>query len=128
MSWDKFEKLVSAVRQKVANVVLYRLKDPRIGFVTITKIDLARDLKTCTVFYSVLGSEADKAKTSKAFEDARGFIQAEVGKSMRTRTIPHFDFRYDDSMEKSERIFRILKDIREDDEGEEDKPSPETPQ
>jgi ribosome-binding factor A len=120
MSWDRFEKLVTAVRQKVANVILYRLKDPRVGFVTVTKIDLARDLKTCTVFYSVVGTEGDKSRTAKALEDARGFIQTEVGRSMRTRTVPHIDFRYDDSMEKSERINRILRDIRVDEDWDEE--------
>lgn len=127
MSWDKFEKLVSTVRQKITNVVLYRLKDPRVGFVTITKVELARDLKTCSVYYSVIGSSSDRSKTAKALEDARGFIQTEVGKSLRTRTVPRIDFRYDDSIEKSNRIFRILRDIKGDDEGDEDEPSPETP-
>ena len=114
MSWDKFEKLVSSVRQKIANVIQYRLKDPRVGFVTVTKIDLARDLKTCTVFYSVVGSEGERTRTKKALEDARGYIQTEVGKSLRTRTVPHLEFRYDDSMEKSERINKILREIRVD--------------
>jgi ribosome-binding factor A len=127
MSWDKFEKLVSTIRQKITNVVLYRLKDPRVGFITITKVELARDLKTCSVYYSVVGSNADRSKTSQALEDARGFIQAEVGKSLRTRTVPRIDFRYDDSMEKSDRIFRILRDIKGDEEGDEEEPSPGTP-
>jgi ribosome-binding factor A len=117
MSWDRFEKLVSQIKQRITNVILFRLKDPRVGFVTVTKVDLARDLKTCTVHYSVLGSEGDRAKTGKALEDARGFIQAEVGKTMRTRTVPRIVFRYDDTFEKTDRILKILKDIRPEDAG-----------
>lgn len=112
MSWDKFEKLVSKVKQKISTIVLYKLKDPRVGFVTITKVELARDLKTCTVFYSVLGSQTDQSKTHSALQDARGFIQGEIGKTLSTRTIPRVEFRYDESMAKADRIFRILKEVK----------------
>ena len=115
MSWDRFEKLVSQVKQRITNVILFRLKDPRVGFVTVTKVDLARDLKTCTVHYSVLGPEGDRAKTGKALDDARGFIQTEIGKTLRTRTVPRILFRYDDTFEKTDRILKILKDIEPED-------------
>lgn len=112
MSWDKFEKLVSLVKQKVATIVLYRLKDPRVGFVTVTKIVLTRDLKRCTVHYSVVGTSGEKSRTAKALEDARGFIQKEVGKTLRTRVVPRVEFLYDESMEKTSHIEDILKNIK----------------
>ena len=68
--------------------MLYKLKDPRIGFVTITRVDLSRDLKLCKVFYTVYGPEADITKTTHALKDAQGYIQREVGKTLRTRTMP----------------------------------------
>ncbi|MFH2000696.1 MAG: 30S ribosome-binding factor RbfA, partial [Planctomycetota bacterium] len=88
MGWDKFEKLVELVKRRITQIVLYNMKDPRIGFMTITKIDLSRDLKECKVFYTVLGTDAERSKTSCALRDARGFIQREVGKTLRTRIIP----------------------------------------
>ncbi len=114
MSWDRFEKLVSLIKQRITTTVLYRLKDPRLGFVTITGIELSRDLKTCKVSYSVIGEKGDKAKTARALQDARGYIQKEVGKTLRTRIMPRVEFAYDDSMEKTERILRAIREARKD--------------
>jgi len=112
MTWDKFEKLVSLVQQKITTIILYRLKDPRIGFLTVTKVELSRDLKTCLVYYSVFGSEGDRSKTAQALKDARGHIQGEVGKTLRTRTVPRVQFRFDDTVEQAERIAKILNKIK----------------
>ena len=87
MSWDKFEKLVSLVKQKVATIVLFRLKDPRVGFVTVTKIVLTRDLKKCTVHYSVLGTSGEKSRTAKALEDADVRLQDHPGEGLQRRRV-----------------------------------------
>jgi ribosome-binding factor A len=117
MAWDKFEKLVELLKRRVAQVVLYRLKDPRIGFVTITKIDLARDMKLMKVFYTVYGPKPDMTKTTCALEDAKGFIQREVAKTLRTRTMPSIQFVLDPSLDKAERVEQILQSLREEEPG-----------
>ncbi len=114
MGWDRFEKLVTLIKQRITTIILYRLKDPRLGFVTITGIELSRDLKTCKVKYSVIGEKGDQAKTARALQDASGYIQKEVGKTLRTRIVPRMEFVYDDSMEKTERILRAIKEARKD--------------
>ena len=114
MGWDRFEKLVALIKQRITTVILYRLKDPRLGFVTITGIELSRDLKTCKVSYSVVGEKGDQVKTARALHDASGFIQKEIGKTLRTRIVPRVEFAYDDSMEKTERILRAIKEARKD--------------
>ncbi len=111
MNWDKFEKLVSLVREKLTTIILYRLKDPRIGFVTVTRVELSRDLKTCSVYYSVFGKEGEKSKTSHALEAAKGYIQSEIAKALRTKTVPQVRFIFDEGMDKADRVFRILKEI-----------------
>jgi len=115
MTWDKFEKLVELVKRRVTQVVLYRLKDPRLGFITITKVDLSRDLKTCKVFYTVLGAPGGETKTRFALKDASGFIQREVGKTLRTRTRPAIEFVVDPTAEKVQRVHEILDSLREED-------------
>jgi ribosome-binding factor A len=113
MSWDKFEKLAELLKRRITDIVMYRLKDPRIGFVTITRIDLARDLKLCKVYYTVLGSKAEMTKTTCAFRDARGFIQKAVSKTLRTRTMPKLEFLLDDSIDGVERVNRIFNTLAE---------------
>jgi len=125
MGWDKFEKLVELIKRRVAQVVLFRLKDPRIGFVTITKIDLSRDMKTMKVYYTVYGPKPDITKTGCALQDAKGFIQREVAKTLRTRTMPSIQFLPDASMEKLERVEQILKNLREEEQREDGEDNPE---
>jgi len=111
MAWDKFEKLVELIRRRISAIVLHKLKDPRIGFITITKIDLSRDLKDCKVFYSVFGSPGEVTRTTHAINNARGFIQREVAKTLRTRVMPKIVFVPDESVVGVERVERLLDDL-----------------
>jgi ribosome-binding factor A len=112
MAWDKFDKLIELVKRRISSIVLYKLKDPRIGFVTITKIDLSRDLKECKVFYTVYGTPGEISRTAHAMNDARGFIQREIAKTLRTRVIPKLVFIPDESIEGVERVERLLDDLK----------------
>ncbi|MEW6742768.1 MAG: 30S ribosome-binding factor RbfA [Planctomycetota bacterium] len=119
MSWDRLQKLQTIIKQKVALIVMRRLSDPRLGFVTITRTQLARDKSECRVYFSVLGDSAARRKTQRALDDARGHIQAELGKTLRTRTLPHLTFVYDESIEGAIRVSETLKELaKERDEGE----------
>jgi ribosome-binding factor A len=111
VGWNADSKLAERIRERVAQIVLFELQDPRIAFTTITRVKLARDLSRCEVFYSVLGSEGDKSKTKHALDEARGFIQHTLGKVLRTRTVPHLVFQYDDSIDGSMRVDHLLKDL-----------------
>lgn len=124
MGWDKFEKLVELIKRRITQIVLYKLKDPRLGFVTITKVDLSRDLKLCKVFYTVYGSQGESSRTSHALKDAQGFIQREVGKSLHTRTMPKIQFVEDESIEGVSRVHRILDTLKEERTTRDDKEDP----
>lgn len=126
MGWSEESRLAARIRERVANVVLFELQDPRIepGRLTITRVRLASDLSTCKVFYSVLGSDADRSKTHHALTAATGHIQREVGKILRTRTIPRFQFEYDEAIAGGIRVTGLLDRLKEergdaDEEGEE---------
>jgi len=89
-----------------------RIKDPRVGFVTITKVEVTRDLSFATVYFSVMGSEEEKEETLQALEHASGYIQGQLGKGLRIRKVPRLRFKVDRNLEHSLRISELLEKIR----------------
>ena len=106
------KRLEQVVRRRVGEAILQELKDPRLGFVTVTRVKLARDLSYATIFWSVIGTPGDKSKTAHALEDSRGYLQSAVAKAMMTRVTPRLGFRYDASLEKAQKVFDILAKLR----------------
>ena len=99
--------------QQIISVLLQReLKDPGIGFVSITQVDVTQDLKYARVHVSVMGSEEEKRDTMAA-ERARGFIRREIASRMSIRSVPEIQFRLDRGMEYSDRINRLLNELKE---------------
>jgi ribosome-binding factor A len=107
------QRLTEVIRQRAAHVILFELRDPRMGFVTITKVKLAPDLSTCVIYWSVIGTEGDKSKTLHALEHARLFIQRRVAEGLRTRSAPILSFEFDPSVEGSIKMGGLLKSLRE---------------
>ncbi len=89
-----------------------RIKDPRVGFVTVTRVDVTRDLSYATVYFSVMGPEEEKEGTLHALEHAAGYIRRELGKGLRVRKIPHLRFKVDRNLEHSLRIGELLQKIK----------------
>ncbi len=106
------ERLKELIREVSAEVILHELTDPRIGFCTVTRVELVDDLSHCTVFVSVLGGQGDKSKTMHGLADARGLIQRAIAKQMKTRTTPHVKLELDETIEKSFEIFERIKEAR----------------
>jgi ribosome-binding factor A len=127
MGWNADSKLAERIRERVAQVVLYELQDPRIAFTTITRVKLARDLSRCEIFYSVLGTEGDKSKTRHALNEARGYVQREVAKVLRTRTVPHMVFEYDPAIDGAMRVEELLKQVESEKQPSDPTASPEPP-
>ena len=107
------QRLTEVIRQRAAHVILFELRDPRMGFVTITKVKLAPDLSTCVIYWSVIGTEGDKSKTQHALEHARLFVQRRVAEGLRTRSAPVLSFEFDPSVEGSIKMGGLLKSLRE---------------
>ncbi|HYF48294.1 MAG TPA: 30S ribosome-binding factor RbfA [Planctomycetota bacterium] len=104
------ERLKEMIREETAELILHGISDPRLGFCTVTKVDLTNDLAYCKIHVSVLGDEGVKSRTMAALKDARGLIQVHVAKRMKTRTTPHVTVELDESIEKQ---FAIMDKIRE---------------
>lgn len=98
--------------QKVAREILgesiQRLKDPRIGFVTVTAVRVTPDLSSARVFVSVLGSPEEQSETMAGLESAKPFLRAEIGRQVRLRYLPELVFHRDEGPELAERIEQIL--------------------
>jgi ribosome-binding factor A len=94
------------------------LKDRRIGFVTVTGVDVSPDLRHAKVYVSVMGSDEQKAASLKTLEHAAGWIRHELGQRIRMKFLPELVFMTDNSLEYGEKIDRLLDEIREEPEGE----------
>lgn len=106
------ERLAEEIREQVAQMIASGLKDPRLGFVTVTRVELAHDLGHARVYVGVLGSEAEREKSLQALRQASGFVRRELGKRLRIRHTPEIDFRYDKGLDATDRVARLLEEDR----------------
>ena len=107
------ERLSDLVREEISRLLLREIKDSRIGFVTITGASVSPDLHHVKVFVSVLGEEAAREDSILALRSASGFVQRALFRNLRLKHSPVVTFHLDDSMERGERIERVLRQIRE---------------
>ncbi len=116
MSEARTRRVADRIKETVALLLETRVKDPRLGFVTITEVRITGDLREATVFYTVLG-EADKiASTKVALESAKGMLRSEVGKALGIRYTPSLQFMLDGIPENAAHISEILRTAKERDE------------
>lgn len=104
-------RLAEQIKQEIGEIVNQRLKDPRIGFVTVTDVDLTNDLQQAKVFVSIFGDEQEKEDSLIGLTKATGFIRTEIGKRIRLRKVPEISFEYDEALEYGTRIDSILRDL-----------------
>ena len=107
------EKVTKALHKEISSIINDELKDPRLGFITVTKVELSKDLRFAKVFFSVLGKEQDYKNTQKALDSAAGFIKKLVCERIDLRFAPEIIFREDHSTEYSVKIEEILNQIKE---------------
>jgi ribosome-binding factor A len=106
------DQIGEAIREEVASIVSQGLKDPRIGFVTITRAEVTPDLRHAKIFFGVLGDSAQRDKTGAGLRQAAGFIRREVGKRLRLRFTPELTFQYDVGIEATDRVARLLEETQ----------------
>jgi ribosome-binding factor A len=106
------QRLTEEIREQVARMIASDLKDPRLGFVTVTRVEMTHDLGLARVHVGVLGSEAEREKTMKALGQASGFVRRELGKRLRIRHTPEVEFRYDKGLDATDRVAQLLDEER----------------
>jgi ribosome-binding factor A len=102
------ERLGGQIRNEVARVIASELKDPRLGFITVTRVELTSDLRYARVFVGALGEEGDRGASLAVLRRAAGFVRREIGRRLRIRYAPEIDFRYDRGLEATDRVARVL--------------------
>jgi ribosome-binding factor A len=100
------------LREEVDDIIRREVKDPRIGFFSVTRVDVPPDLRRARVFVSVLGTDEEREGTLAALRSAAGFIRHHLKPRLRMRQIPDLDFRDDRSMEHAEQIGQVLREIK----------------
>lgn len=99
------------IKKELSLIIQTELKDPRIGFITVTGVEVTNDLSQASVYLSVLGSDEQKEATLKALDKGKGFIRSELGKRVKLRHTPQLLFKFDSSIEYGSRIEALLETI-----------------
>jgi len=122
MDFKRADRVGDAIRHELADILLRKIKDPRVGFVTMTKVDLSDDLRHAKVFVSIMGDEARKKEAMKGLRSAAHFMRGELGRRLKMRSTPELMFILDESIERGDRMLDTLRhlDIKDEDEGPED--------
>lgn len=114
MSDVRVRKLQEFIKQEVSSMLMRGLKDPRIGFVTVTDVEVTGDLRQATIYVSLFGSDEAKKESLQALRHATGHIRSELGKVLRLRYTPELAFEADTSLDYSMHIESLLHDIKKD--------------
>lgn len=120
MQGKRIDRINPLLREEIADIIRREIKDPRIGFVTVTEVETSKDLRHAKVFVSVLGPESEWTRALAALESAAGFIHGQLVRRLTLRTVPHLMFRPDRSMAHAAHITEILETLKAPDPGAEE--------
>jgi ribosome-binding factor A len=108
MTADRMRRVDEAMREVLSGAITTELKDPRVGFVTVTAVETSSDLRHARVFVSVLGEDAVRRRSLEGLRSAHGYLQKRVAGELRLKHTPTLDFAYDDTADRGERISELL--------------------
>jgi ribosome-binding factor A len=108
MSADRMRRVDGAMREVLSDAITSEIKDPRVGFVTVTAVDTSPDLRQARVFVSVLGTPSERKRSLEGLQSAHGFLQRRVADELRLKHTPTLEFAYDDTVENAARINELL--------------------
>jgi ribosome-binding factor A len=110
MPTARMRRVNEAIREILGDAIATELKDPRIGFVTVTEVDTSPDLRSARVYVSVLGSAEEREDSLAGLRSSHGFLQGKIAGAMRMKRTPTLTFEYDESVDRGDRITRLLDD------------------
>jgi ribosome-binding factor A len=111
MEGKRSEKVADLIQREVAEMLVKSIKDPRIGFVTITKVTVSEDCRSAKVYFSVAGTLAERESSGKGLNSAKGYIRKELGRRLRLRYTPEIVFQFDPSIEYAIHMEEIIRNI-----------------
>ena len=113
MSDLRANRVGEQMKKELGDIIGKKIKDPRIGFVTVTEVKVTGDLQQAKAYISVLGNDKQKQDTLVGLAKAKGFIRSEIGKRIRLRKTPELTFEFDEAIEYGNRIESILQDLND---------------
>lgn len=115
MSSQRAQRVAEAIHKEISSLLIKGLKDPRIGFVTITSVDVTSDLRLAKIYYTLMANEAERSQTQSGLDSCSPFIRQHLGRQMRLRFVPELRFEYDASFDYGQKIEKLLSEVRTDD-------------
>ena len=104
-------RVAEQMKKELGEIIGRKIKDPRVGFITVTGVDVTGDLQQATIYITSLGNEREREETLKALEKAAGFIRSEIGSRIRLRRTPELFFEFDSSIEYGNQIDSLLRNL-----------------
>ena len=108
MSNARSARIADQIQRELAEVIRLEMRDPRVGLVTLTGVELSRDQSHAKVFFTVLGPEAARRDAGEGLQRAAGFLRSELAHRLSTRSVPELHFQFDDSVERGVRLSRLI--------------------
>ena len=112
-AFKRKDKVGAFIQEEMSMLLQRELTDPRIGFVTVTRVEVTDDLRLARIFVSVYGSPEEQASSMEGLNSAKGFVRRMIGESLNIRFVPQMEFVKDDSLEKSIKVMTLLNEIKE---------------
>lgn len=111
MSELRANRVAEQMKKELGDILTTKIKDPRVGFVTVTDVEVTGDLQQATIYVSVLGTDKEKEDSLLGLSKAKGFVRSEIGKRIRLRKTPEVTFEFDEAYEYGNHIESILRDL-----------------
>ena len=112
MSSQRPGRVQEAIRQEVSKILHDQIRDPRLGFLTITGVELTNDLRFARIYFSVLGDDKAKKLALKGLNSAKGYIKGILGDRIKLRYMPDIEFKIDETLERTQHIFDLFEQIK----------------
>ena len=113
MEGKRSEKVADVIQREISEMLLRTLKDPRIGFVTITRVTVSDDCRMAKVYFSVMGTPADRERSMEGLNHAKGYVRKELGRRIRLRYAPEVVFQFDPSIEYGIHLEEVIHELHE---------------
>jgi ribosome-binding factor A len=120
MEKKRSDKVADLIQREISQMLLKSIKDPRIGFVTITKVNVSEDCRFAKVYFSVAGTLTERERSMKGLNSARGFVRKELGRRIRLRYTPEILFQFDPSIEYAIHMGELIQSIKQEKESDGD--------
>jgi len=116
MEGKRSEKVADLIQKEVSQMLVKSIKDPRIGFVTITKVTVSEDCRFARIYFSVAGTVAERENSERGLDSAKGYVRKELGRRLRLRYTPEIVFQFDPSIEYAIHMEELIQSIHREEE------------